>query len=99
MPFPIRDRRYTVRVRTDAVETGAGTRWRARWSYVEGSGNIRESRGSWALIPVNPESTLVIYRLRTDPGGRLPAWIVDFAAPRALKRVLSAVRERGLSRE
>ena len=99
MPFPVEDRRYTVRVETGAVETGAGTGWQARWTYVEGSGNVRESRGSWTLIPLDSERTVVVYRVLTDPGGRLPAWIVDYTAPRALRRVLAAVRERVLSRE
>ena len=95
MPFPVEDRRYTVRVETGAIGTGAG--WQARWTNVEGSGNIRESRGSWTLIPVSAERTVVVYRLLTDPGGRLPAWIVDRAAPRALRRVLRAVRDRVLT--
>lgn len=99
MPFPVEDRRYTVRVETGAVETGAGTGWQARWTYVEGSGNVRESRGSWTLIPLDSERTVVVYRVLTDPGGRLPAWIVDYTAPRALRRVLAAVRGRVLSRE
>lgn len=99
MPFPVEDRRYTVRVETGAVETGAGSGWQARWTYVEGSGNVRESKGSWTLIPLDAERTVVVYRLLTDPGGRLPAWIVDFAAPRALRRVLEAVRDRVLARE
>ena len=97
MPFPAADRRYTVRVEAGTIETGAGPGWQARWSYVEGSGNIRESEGSWTLVPLQPERTVVVYRLVTDPGGRLPAWIVDRAALRTLRRVLRAVRERALS--
>ncbi len=97
MPFPVEDRRYTVRVETGAIGTGAGAGWQARWTYVEGSGNIRESRGSWTLIPVSAERTLVVYRLLTDPGGRLPVWVLDYAAPRTLRRVLNAVRDRVLT--
>ncbi len=97
MPFPVEDRRYTVRVETGTVEARVGTGWQARWTYVEGSGNVRESRGSWTLIPLDSGRTVVVYRLLTDPGGRLPAWVVDSAAPRALRRVLAAVRDRVLS--
>ncbi|MDE2690123.1 MAG: hypothetical protein OXI49_06365 [Acidobacteriota bacterium] len=96
MPFPVEDRRYTVRVETGAIGTGVGAGWQARWTYVEGSGNIRESRGSWTLIPVSADRTVVVYRLLTDPGGRLPAWVVDYAAPRTLRQVLNAVRDRVL---
>ena len=98
VPFPAQDRRYTVRVETGPVDTGVGPGWQARWSYVEGSGNVRDSRGSWTLIPFDAERTVVIYRALTDPGGRLPPRIVDYAAPRTLRRVLEAVRERVLSR-
>ncbi len=97
MPFPMEDRRYTVRVETGVIETGAGAGWQARWAYVEDSGNIRESRGSWTLIPVSTDRTVVVYRLLTDPGGRLPAWVVDYSAPRALRRVLNALRDRVLT--
>lgn len=99
MPFPVEDRRYTVRVETGAVETRVGAGWQARWTYVPGSGNVLDSRGSWTLIPLDSERTVVVYRLLSDPGGRLPAWIVDLAAPRALRRVLAAVRQRVLSRQ
>ena len=98
MPSPVADRRYTVRVETGPIETGAGGGWEARWTYVEGSGNVRESTGSWTLVPLTPERTVVVYRLLSDPGGRLPAWIVDSTAPGALRRVLAAVRERVLDR-
>lgn len=99
MPFPVEDRHYTVRVATGAVETSVGAGWQARWTYVNGSGNVRDSRGSWTLIPFSPERTVVVYRLLTDPGGRLPAWIVDYTAPRALRRVLASVRARVLGRK
>ena len=99
MPFPVEDRRYTVRVETGPIETRVGAGWQARWTYVPDSGNVRDSRGSWTLIPLDSERTVVVYRLLTDPGGRLPAWVVDFGAPRALRRVLASVRERVLSRK
>lgn len=98
-PFPVEDRQYTVRVETENFETGSGPGWQARWNYVEGSGNVRESTGSWTLIPLDQERTVVVYRVLTDPGGMLPAWIVDYAAPRTLRRVLRAVRDRVLSGE
>ena len=97
-PFPVEDRQYTVRVETENFETGTGPGWWARWNYVEGSGNVRESTGSWTLIPLDQERTVVVYRVLTDPGGMLPAWIVDYAAPRTLRRVLESLRDRVLSR-
>ncbi len=99
MPFPAQDRRYTVRVETEAFETSAGPGWQARWTYVKDSGDIRESTGSWTLLPLDRGRTVVVYQVLTDPGGTLPAWIVDFAVPRTLRGVLDAVRDRVLSGE
>ena len=99
MPFPVEDRRYTVRVETEIIETAGGQGWQARWNYVEGSGNVRESTGSWTLLPLDRGRTVVVYQVLTDPGGTLPAWIVDFAVPRTLRGVLGAVRDRVLSGE
>ena len=98
-PFPVEDRQYVVRVETENFETGSGPGWWARWKYVEGSGNVRESTGSWTLIPLDQDRTVVVYRVLTDPGGMLPAWIVDYAAPRTLRQVLRAVRDRVVSGE
>ena len=97
LPFPLRDRRYTVRVESGRVEAGGASGWQARWTYVEGSGNIRDSRGSWTLIPLDAERTVVVYRVFTDPGGSLPAWVVDLAGPTTLRRLLDAVRARVLA--
>ena len=99
MPFPVQDRRYTLRVETETFATSSGTGWRARWTYVEGSGNVRTSTGSWTLIPLGPERTVVVYQVLSDPGGMLSARIVDYAAPRMLRQVLDAIRDRVQSRE
>ena len=98
MPFPVQDRRYTLRVETETFATSSGSGWRARWTYVEGSGNVRTSTGSWTLIPLGPERTVVVYQVLSDPGGMLSARIVDYAAPRTLRRVLESLRDRVLSR-
>lgn len=38
---------------------------------------IDYSEGSWLLIPVSGKEVQVIYTLQVDPGGELPAWIIN----------------------
>jgi len=92
-PFPVEDRHFTIRVETSVALQGRA--WRAKWTYVEGSGNIRLSTGSWTLVDV-PErnGTALIYRVLTDPGGRVPDWVVRRTATNTLRKVLRAVRVR-----
>jgi len=44
-PFPVEDRHFTIRVETSvALQERA---WQAKWTYVEGSGNIRSYGRIW----------------------------------------------------
>ena len=47
---------------------------------VKGKIRIPRSVSKWKLIPVNNQTTHVIYTLDIDPGGSLPAWLVNFAS-------------------
>lgn len=38
---------------------------------------IDHSEGSWQLIPLTNKEVQVIYTLQVDPGGELPAWIIN----------------------
>ena len=90
LPFPIRDRHYTVRLFESSVGDGS---WSLSWTYVLGSGNIEDTRGSWLLEP-RAEGTLVTYRVSTDPGGMIPNWAYSRVSRRTLPAVLRAVGRR-----
>jgi len=90
LPFPIRDRHYTVRLERQSTADGGAE---VRWTYVAGSGNVDETRGSWRL-DAEGDSTWVTYRVLTDPGGMVPKWAANRAARKTLPDVLRAVRER-----
>ncbi len=47
---------------------------------VEGKIRVPRSVSKWKLIPINNQTTRVIYTLDIDPGGSLPAWLVNFAS-------------------
>jgi hypothetical protein len=92
LPFPLEDRRYTVRLRESQVDEHT---WRMEWSYVPGSGNVADTRGSW-LVERRGEGSLITYLVHTDPGTRTPRWAVNLASKRSIPRMLDAVRRRVL---
>lgn len=76
LPFPWPDRRFAATVESSRPGRGAAAVWSAGWRHVPGSGNVRENRGRWTLLPLAPGRTLVELRLESDAGG----------VPRSLQR-------------
>ncbi len=96
LPF-VHDRHYRVRiVNTEGEEDGWTVR-RSAWTYVPGSGNIAESRGSWTLVELATDRTLLVYEVFTDPGGWIPAWLYNRATRQAVPDLIASVRERARS--
>lgn len=94
LPFPIGDRRFTIRLLSESLENGT---LRLSWTYVPGSGNVKDTRGYWLVEPWRNGSR-VTYVLWSDPGGAIPKWAVNRASRRTLPRVVEALRERVLER-
>jgi hypothetical protein len=90
LPFPIGDRHFTIQIWQEY--TGDAT-MRLSFSYVPGSGNVKDTRGHWLIEPWRSGSR-VTYVLWTDPGGAIPKWAVNRASRRTLPEVVSALRER-----
>ncbi len=42
------------------------------------------SVGSWEVVPIGPKSTRLIYRVLTDPGGKIPANLQELVTGRTL---------------
>lgn len=105
MPF-IADRDY-VAVITPSTTTKAGrpVRYRSTWAAteravtgrakgpVDGVVRLADLEGYWELEVLGPSSTRVIYYLFADPGGALPAFLVNMASERALPQVFDALVE------
>jgi hypothetical protein len=95
LPAPLGDRHYKIRARA-GIAGGAGGKarvWRTRWSYVPGSGNVDDHRGSWELTSFGDGRTLATCRLYTDPGGSVPAWMMDRATRKSLPWIFDGLRQ------
>ena len=51
-----------------------------------------ENRGAWTVTPLGERRTRVSYQAHTDPGGALPAWIVNRSLARTMRDVFAALR-------
>lgn len=94
LPFPIRNRHYTVRLQSRPPAPELPDRWEIIWSYVPGSGNVNENEGAWTLLRLSEERTLAAYRVHTDPGGLIPKWALNRVIRKTLPDVIRAIRRR-----
>lgn len=53
---------------------------------------IDYSEGSWQLIPLSNKEVQVIYTLQVDPGGDLPAWIINSFSSKGLVQTFKNLR-------
>lgn len=90
LPFPLRDRRYDVRIGS-AADGGAGRT--VSWTSIPGSGNVASARGSFTVSPRGPAGTLVIFRTATDPGDATPRFLLERALQKSLPWVLDGLRQ------
>jgi ribosome-associated toxin RatA of RatAB toxin-antitoxin module len=102
MPL-VRDRDYTVKV-TAERDPATG---RMQITFVsapedgppaqDGYVRVTAIHGSWTLVPTRDGGTLVTYVVSSDPGGALPAWLVNRAqrqaAPALVKAMLDRVKD------
>ncbi|HEX2223927.1 MAG TPA: SRPBCC family protein [Thermoanaerobaculia bacterium] len=95
LPGPFGERYYTLSVRSRVEAQSGKSRgvWRTQWSYVRGSGNIADQRGSWILEELSPGRTLATFRLYTDPGGLVPAWTIEKALAETLPYIFDGLRQ------
>jgi hypothetical protein len=82
MPWPLENRDFVARVRVTqnthtkvvTVDAPAIPGWVDKKSGIV---RINRSVGHWILTPVGPNLTRVDYQLQVDPGGTIPAWLVN----------------------
>ena len=93
-PWPAQNRWYIIKGVQD--ETHAGQHlYRSSWSLV--IGNLKENSGEWILEPYGSHATKAIYRLRTDPGGCIPGFLVKQGTYNTMPQIIAAVRKRAAS--
>jgi len=99
MPF-VRDRDYTVKVTAEREPTTGRMQVAFVSAPEEGppvqatSVRVRAIQGSWTLVPTRDGGTLVTYVVASDPGGALPAWLVNRAQRTAVPALVKAMLDR-----
>jgi hypothetical protein len=95
------DRDYAIRIVDDVTTTREGRPLLRRvWTITDALApapdpsvvRLTVNRGSWQLSPAGDDATLAVYCLFTDPGGSLPAWIVNRANQSGVPDVFQALR-------
>lgn len=93
LPGLLGERRYRVRF-TQKIDAAPGGRtWRIAWTYIPGSGSVKDHHGSWTLAAAGPGRTLAILRLQTDPGGLTPHRLVDRGTADTLPWIFHGLRQ------
>jgi hypothetical protein len=98
----VSDRDYVIRIVDDVAITSDGRPMLRRvWNITDAPVpssdpsviRLTINRGSWQLSPAADGATFAVYCLFTDPGGALPAWIVNRANQSGIPDVFKAVRD------
>lgn len=92
LPFPIRNLWYEVLVERQRARTEDGSCFQSQWRYVPDSGNIVDTEGRWELLERTDGRLLVAYVAWAEAGGMIPKWAENWAARRALPRVMEALK-------
>lgn len=95
-PWPMEDRRLTVRARSGPLQIDGIDVLFSDWDYVEGSGNMVDTEGYWLLLPWGDDGqrTLVRYYLIADIGTWIPEFLINWANERMMPESIVALRER-----
>ncbi len=87
IPWPVSNRDFIVRIRvsqndkTKAV-TVAGDNFPAYLPVNKNIVRIPQSVSNWYIEPVGTSQVKVVYTLQVDPGGTVPAWLINLFAAR-----------------
>jgi Polyketide cyclase / dehydrase and lipid transport len=96
----VRDRDYTLRIRTTSKTVNGGTSYLSRWEAenalgpAERPGIIRVGlcEGGWLLETVGPNVTRATYTIHTDSGGTIPAFIKNVGSQMGIRKIFAAIR-------
>jgi len=63
---------------------------------IDGVVRMKKLRLNWRLTFVSKNKTLVRYEVQTDPGGALPAWVVNLVSRGVPKKTLAGLKKQVL---
>lgn len=55
---------------------------------------LRVLEGEWVIRSLGDDESELSYRVFTDPGGNIPAWVANYGNTISIPRLMNAVRER-----
>jgi len=92
LPALLGKRHYQIRA-VSRVEMGKGGKvFVIRWTYVTGSGNVVDQRGSWTVTSFGEGRAIATCHLLTDPGDA-PAWAMNRATAKTLPWIFQGLRQ------
>ncbi len=97
----VADRDYTLRSRHSKRAGPGGPIYRIDWHPANNIGPAKKAgvqrvtvcTGSWMLEPSGPGETLATYRIYTDSGGSIPAFIANSGSRKAIRMLFDAIRK------
>ncbi|NNE29580.1 MAG: hypothetical protein HKN16_08080 [Saprospiraceae bacterium] len=97
-PFPISDRDLVVHSVQKITEQGKHVQSvsrsaPAKFPIQKGIIRINEFESSWDIRDLNNGTLQIQYEAQTDPGGYLPAWVVNLGVGVAPMKTMKALRE------
>jgi hypothetical protein len=100
-PKIVCDRDYTLRVRERSWPVQGGIVYLSEWQPANEFGpsekpgvlRVRLDEGSWLLEPNGADKTRATYLIYTDSGGKLPAFVANFASEIGIRKLFAAVRK------
>jgi len=95
LPPLLGKRHYQIRA-VPRVETGnEGRVFTIRWTYVPGSGNVADQRGSWTVSGFGAGRAIAVCHLFIDLGNA-PTWAMDRATTKMLAWIFKGLRQQML---
>ena len=97
LPFPFRDRAMCERFMFSSDSTSGmySISWVEDWQSAppaeKGVVRMPIARGSWTFEPLGADSSIATYLVYTEPGGTLPAWMVNQTVKKGMEKALHEV--------
>ena len=98
-PWPIGDKHYVLELTDKRHDVAGKAVFVSSWKYKPGSGNIKDSYGSWEVRAYDADQTFVRYTVFTDPGGKMPTWATNMASEVAVPKVIDGLRKKSLEKQ
>ncbi len=85
---------FLMNIRFGVINTLEPELGRVTWRIdPEAKNDIADTSGSWQIVSLDEQRTLVHYEARIDSGKPVPGFIEDFLARRSLPKMISGLRD------